>query len=350
MTTEGPFVSEIKKMRGVKVIAFEYGRRGNRDISNIVRMFGLTRDLISFACMLLRFKPDIVHLNSSHSRNGLLRDVAYVAICRLVRARLFIKYHGSEAHFLERPWRTLGRFCVNGASGVGVLSSEEKRNFEKAGYPPEKVWQVKNAVDGLKFGGSVPATKGGVQLLVISRFIPTKGLIESVEAMSMITTKFPHVSLACVGDGPDRSRAERRVKELGLEDRVHFTGRISEEEATQFYISSSMLVFPTYAEEGFPMTLFQAVAAGLPILTTRIRAAADYLEEPLNCLWVKQRSAEDLAAKILILLENPALMRDMATNNRKLAKQFLPTLVAPEYYQIYETICNRETSPISHGQ
>ena len=86
------------------------------------------------------------------------------------------------------------------------------------------------------------------------------------------------------------------------------------------------------------MAVFQAAAAGLPIIATRIRATADYLREPDNCLWVEPHNPEMLAEKILILLDNPALAERMSRNNRQIVKQFSADRVASEYIDIYSRI------------
>ena len=353
MTTEGPFVSELKRMGTITVTTFEFGRRGHGDNSDLSRMFGLLWDLSSFVGLLIRYKPDVVQLNSAYFKPALLRDPAYVAISKIFRTHLLIKYHGSDAHLLHArrlPWRLLGQFCVSRAAGIAVLSSEEKRNFALAGFPAGRIWQVKNVVNCSRFGGVGQRQREPNQLLVISRFIPPKGLVESIEAMPLILSKVPSVTLTCVGDGPDRERAERRVLELDLRQSVHFTGRIPEEETIKFYLAASILVFPTYFDEGFPMTLFQALAAGLPVVTTRIRAAADYLQEPANCVWVVPRSPTDLAEKILYLLQRPHLMQTMSSNNRRLAQRFIPKHVVPEYLRIYEVILGKGQQSVGNIQ
>jgi glycosyltransferase involved in cell wall biosynthesis len=99
-----------------------------------------------------------------------------------------------------------------------------------------------------------------------------------------------------------------------------------------------MLVFPTYHYEGFPMVIFKSVAAGLPIITTRIRAAADYLSEPDNCLWVEPQNPHMLAEKIARLLDQTETRARMRRNNLELADEFTARAVAPEYLEIYNQL------------
>ena len=98
--------------------------------------------------------------------------------------------------------------------------------------------------------------------------------------------------MLCLGDGEAREAAEAQAARLKLNDRVRFFGYVPETQTPEFYAGSTMLLFPTYHYEGFPMVIFKSIAAGLPVITTRIRAAADYLNEPDNCLWVAPQSAD----------------------------------------------------------
>ena len=89
------------------------------------------------------------------------------------------------------------------------------------------------------------------------------------------------------------------------------------------------------------MVIFKSVAAGLPVITTRIRAAADYLGEPDNCLWVAPRDPRMLAERITRLLDRPDERALMRRNNLELARRFTAAFVAPEYLEIYNQLVNK---------
>ena len=144
--------------------------------------------------------------------------------------------------------------------------------------------------------------------------------------------------LLCIGDGPARRDAEREVELLSLRDYVRFFGYIPEEQTAGFYANGDVLLFPTYHTEGFPMVIFNAAAAGLPIITTRIRAAVDYLAESENCLWVEPKSPHRLAEKIASLLAQPDEQNRMRLNNKLLAERFSAETVTREYLESYKRI------------
>jgi glycosyltransferase involved in cell wall biosynthesis len=86
------------------------------------------------------------------------------------------------------------------------------------------------------------------------------------------------------------------------------------------------------------MVIFKSIAAGLPVITTRIRAAADYLREPDNCLWTEPRNPRMLADKIAHLLDRPDARALMRRRNLELARRFAAPSVAPEYLEIYNRL------------
>ena len=143
--------------------------------------------------------------------------------------------------------------------------------------------------------------------------------------------------LHCIGDGEIRAEAEAETDRLGLKGAVKFTGYIPETEVTKYFFSSDIFVFPTRHAEGFPNVLFKAVAVGMPVVTTRVRAAADYLKEPENCLFCTQEP-ENIARKIIELIENKSLRETMSARNLELGESLLPENIAREFLEIYTSI------------
>jgi glycosyltransferase involved in cell wall biosynthesis len=337
--TERRFLDECAKRAGVTVNTFTFGSR-RADESLFVRVVRTFGDVATFVRLVRRDPPDLVQINSAFDRRGIVRDIWYAFASRMTRTRLFIKYHGSDAAMTrgQSPLiRWIIRYTWESVAGLGVLSNEERRNFVNAGCNPETCVVVKNVVDWERFAAAATGPSGTGGLLFIARFIPSKGLLDVIQAVRLLADAGSDVHLDCVGDGELRPEAERLVASLGLEGRVHFHGYVSEAETTPYYLKSSMLLFPTH-REGFSMTIFQALAAGLPIITTRIRAAADYLREPDNCLWVDPGNPRMLAEKARCLLDDKGQRAQMSRNNRELARKFSASAVTDEYLALYRGI------------
>lgn len=290
---------------------------------------------------------DVIHLNTSFDKKCVLRDLFTLLLLRSSGVPVYLKMHGSIVGFLDdrsRFWRLMQRQIFSRAAGIGVLSSEERENFVIAGCPEEKLSHAKYVVEADEFqadrlfrtrfglAGDVPI------LLFSARFIPAKGLLDVIDACGELKARKREFALVCLGDGPDRDVAEKRTEGLGIKENVHFWGYIPEADTAAFHANSTIFVFPTYHDEGFPLVILKSLAAGLPIITTRIRAAADYLSDPENCLWVEPRAPRQLAAKIIHLLDDKELRYAMSANNRRLAGEFTAERVAREYINIYRAL------------
>ncbi len=343
---EPPFVAELRKQgTTVDEEIYVYGDKLSRT-SSAHRVKRVLAAAFRLKRKLRRGNYDLLHLNSSFDGRALLRDVVTLAIIGR-RTKVFIKFHGSDGDLLKTQHPMMKRFVgrlLTRVEGIGLLSSEEKQNFVSAGWPAHKLFVVKNVVER-----SFPARdetfnlRNGVSdqtptLLFIGRLIPAKGLLDVIAACGILRGRGIPFVLFCVGDGPVRADAEAEVKALALTERVRFIGFVPEEATAEFYANCSLLVFPTYHYEGFPMTVFYAAAAGRPIITTRIRGAADYLKEPDNCLWVEPRNPAMLAEKIGLLLDNPPGRLRMGKANRQLAMEFSAELVAREYVNAYQQV------------
>jgi glycosyltransferase involved in cell wall biosynthesis len=206
---------------------------------------------------------------------------------------------------------------------------------------------VRNGLDLARYTGRDPVRpRLGLPdraplLLFISRLIPAKGLLEVVQALPAVAARHD-AHLVVIGEGPMRAPAETLAAELGLGDRVHCLGQIPEVEAADYYCGCDVLVFPTYHAEGFPMTVFQSLAGGLGIVTTRQRAAADYLQDPVNCRFVPPRDVAALVRALDALLGDRQELERMRRANRESAQRFDRRTVAREFAAIYSHLV---TSP-----
>ena len=336
---EPPFLEELKK-RGVKIREEIYSFDHTNGVSFPERVSNVIKTAKKFRRILQNESFDIFHINTAFDKNALLRDGFITSFLGTTKTPIFLKIHGSDAALLKNEkFLPLIKLLVKRAAGIGVLSSEEKRNFTSAGFPAEKFHVVKNSVTisndenpqrAFVFDKTKP-----FRLLFVSRLIKTKGLLETIQAAAEVSG---NIILDVLGDGVAKIEAENLAKKLNTAERINFQGYVSEKTVAEFYRKSDALVFPTYHQEGFPMVIFNAMANGLPIITTKIRAAADYLSEPENCLWTEAENIEDLTEKIKTLYKDSDLLKQMSENNLNLAREFTSKEITPEYLEIYKKL------------
>lgn len=346
IASEPPFVTALREVGvGVTEEVYVYGDK-DKPTPFFQRIRRVLKTALRFRKALKKDNFDLIHLNTAFDLRTILRDSVSLFLMKPGKAKIFFKLHGSaaeeftNANFLTR---VLINYLKRRVDGFGVHTSEEKAHFLRLGFDEKKFYFVKNTVmihDSLPEDFVRPQKEKDdvFEILFVSRFIAAKGLIETIRACSILSERGFKFVLHSVGDGETLTEAKSKVEKLNLQAQVRFTGYIPEAEVTKYFFESDLFVFPTRHIEGFPNVLFKAVAVGLPVVTTGIRAAADYLSEPDNCLFCSQ-APEDIAEKIIKLFENRSLRTTMSANNLEFGKTLLPPEIALEFLKIYEKIC-----------
>jgi colanic acid/amylovoran biosynthesis glycosyltransferase len=177
------------------------------------------------------------------------------------------------------------------------------------------------------------------QVLFVGRLAAVKGLPVLIDAWETIAAEFPDVVLKLVGDGPDRSRLEQRVRDLGLGTRVVFVGSQSQAEVRSHLRDSDILAMSSFAE-GLPVVLMEAFAAGVPVVATRIAGVSELVEDHRNGRLVPPGNAELLAAALVDLLSDAALRQRFGQAGRaKVEEEFNIGREAGKLIALFSGVC-----------
>ncbi len=341
-------VEDLRQRDDVELVTMPYGR-WQEDEPLPLKIWHQVQDVARYPARVRAARPDLVHLNTSLDRRALVRDLTFALLTRRLGPRIFLKWHGWETDLLHRGapwWRALGKLLLRSVDAVGTLSTLEAEEFRRLPQAP-RCFVVKNSIEPARYSQRVDlhaklGLPGGTPLvLFISRLIFGKGLEDLVGGFPEVVAR-RGAHLLVVGDGQRRRAAEEQVRMLRLQESVHFFGALREAEALPFYNGADVLVFPSTLREGFPMVLFQAVAAGLGVVTTRLRSAVEYLSEPDHCLFVEPNAPAAIACALDRLLGDRELLERMRANNRTLARRFERKAVAAEFERVYRKIVEGE--------
>lgn len=328
--------------------AFDYTAKEGYD-SKISRLFIIFQNAFRLIKLAYVFKPDIIYFNSRLEKLAGIRDFLTIAMVKIFyrkKVLFVIKSHGSDISVIAHGGYAFQKivlpFLKKSVSAWLYLSSEEKDSLLTMNYFDRKtLFVVKNIVRYHQFERDPQFKKNlGIPpehkvLLFTGRLIEEKGIIEVIKAFSALKRKHP-LTLIIIGDGEAIGQVKKIVELDALAPNVVLTGFIPEQAVIPYYANSDILVFPTYFPEGFPMALFNAVGAGLAVVTTRIRAAKDYLKEPDNCLWVSPKDTPGLIRAIERLLDSPELVNRMSAQNKARSVMFGKEQVAAELSAIFE--------------
>jgi glycosyltransferase involved in cell wall biosynthesis len=166
-----------------------------------------------------------------------------------------------------------------------------------------KVRVVRLGVDTVRFSPQTVTAKQQVVIGCIGRLVPAKAqqlLLESVAELSVV------VQVELVGDGPDRSALETAAKHLGISGRVRFHGALSHAATGAVLRGVDVFVLPSFAE-GIPVALMEAMALGLPCVSTYVAGIPELIQDGVDGLLVPAANGEALTAAIERLVTDESL-------------------------------------------
>ena len=170
-----------------------------------------------------------------------------------------------------------------------------------------------------------------------TRITARKGINYLIEALSILVPRYPDIFLHIMGDGNEKENLEALREKLNLKNNIVFLGRIPREKTGSYYREAGLFVLPSL-NEGMSNAMLEALASGLPILTTETGGTAELVKEGENGYTVKMKDAEDLAEKIEIIFRDNELRKRMGLASRELAEKMSWKNVAREYFELYQKI------------
>ena len=138
-----------------------------------------------------------------------------------------------------------------------------------------------------------------------------------LEAFERIAPADPALHLLIAGDGPQRPALEGRIGASALKARIHLAGH--REDVPEILAAMDCFVLPSYANEGVPQAIMQAMAMALPVISTRVGAIDEAVVENETGLFVPPKDAAALAQAMLALARSPEQRRRFAAAGRRVA-------------------------------
>jgi colanic acid/amylovoran biosynthesis glycosyltransferase len=155
-----------------------------------------------------------------------------------------------------------------------------------------------------------------VSLLTVGRLAPVKGQAVLLEAVRQLRAEGVPAHLTLIGDGPKRGDLERLAGELEVSDAVTFAGAVGQDEILRYYARADVFCLASFGE-GVPVVLMEAMAVGLPVVTTRIMGVPELVEDGVTGVLVPPGRADSLAGAVKRLAEAPDLRARLGQAGRE---------------------------------
>lgn len=286
--------------------------RKRKDRSNPLEMLDYVRQALKEKERVMNFKPDF-SIGFMALPSGIPAyyykkkyDIPYVLSIQggdvpgfLPNEKLLTLYHHVSAPLTELVWKQAFKIVAN-SEGLMHLAQKTGNKIGK------EIVSFPNGVDTEYFRPGAATNKGvPVKLLFVGRFSRQKGLDDLMKVAALLKERCPKNSfvLELVGDGPEKPMLEKMIHEYDLRKLVRLSPWCSKDELLTKYQGADIFLLTSH-EEGMPNVLSEAMACGLPVVSTLVRGCDELIEDGRNGYLTEPGNVEQFAEKVHELIRD----------------------------------------------
>ena len=297
-----------------------YNVIGKRSKWNGSGVLFLPYDIIKFVLKLLWWRPDAILLNPSLNKSAVTRDMIFLGIGVLLKVKTYVMFHGWRPDYAEIVNKAKLSKKLNRSAGIMVLCSSFKESLISWGVTVP-IFLVTTKVDDRLLSG-FDITKSQREkvdkILFLARIEKEKGIFEALKTFEIIHKKYPNKKLIVAGDGSALAEAKMIVKKEGLAN-VSFLGYLRGEDLKQQFVDCDLYLFTSY-HEGMPTSVLEAMAFGLPVITSTVGGLVDFFENDKMGTMVGKLEPDSFANEIDKLICHPEKVKAISQYNHDYAK------------------------------
>lgn len=289
---------------------------GRLDAGNIGLAF---THLVRYLRLLRAEQPELVYVPLAQNRLGFLRDALFLLPARMMGKRVIVHVHGGGFRAFVDGTDAVTRTVVRAALArvaQAIVLGERLRPMLSGLVPQGRVAVVPNGIADPYEGAldarttEEAAARAGCHVVYLGTLMAAKGFLDVLAAAALIAAERPEARYTFAGDffrPDDRERAERYAANGGGAA-IDFRGVVAGDAKAALLRDADIFVFPThYPYEGHPYVILEAMAAGLPIVTTARAAIPETIVHGETGILVPERDPHALAEALRTLMDQPAL-------------------------------------------
>ncbi|MGL5988352.1 glycosyltransferase family 4 protein [Cetobacterium sp.] len=275
----------------------------------------------------LKENPNVVHLNTSCGKFGLIRDYICSEIIKKNKIKLVTQYHCNIEDMINSK---ISNFFLNSLAKnttINLVLNKNSKVYLKQISKKDSII-IPNFISEENFE---KLSKGRILnkeikiILYTGHLVKTKGCDEILE----VAKKFPKIKFILAGN------IKEEYKNIKKSLNVQFLGELDQERVFSELKEADVYLFPTYTE-GFPNALLEAMSSGLPIITTRVGAIVDMVQDK-GALLVEAGNDEQISNAISDLIQNIEKRKEMSKFNiQKVSEFYLQQTVLNQLFEIYK--------------
>lgn len=316
--------------------------------SFFVQVVQAVKDVFSLFMKVRHY--DLVHFNPSFGAKCFFREMIFVWVAKCFRRKVVIFVRGWNVDFaklVDSRFRWLFKIGYCKVDAFIVLASEFRQAFESWGYKGP-VYLETTTVDEKNVRVSPVENKGhsSLNLLYMARIERAKGVYDCVDALKYLPDGSYELTIA--GNGNEREAVVDYLTENNIKG-VDLCGWVSGSEKIEAYSRADIFLFPSRHGEGMPTSVLEAMAYGLPVVTSNAGGVKDFFENGLMGYLIDPVTPVRLAEGIIKLQADPELRRKISKFNQQYAKKhFYSGRVVKRLERIYAEVHENRCRPDWH--
>jgi glycosyltransferase involved in cell wall biosynthesis len=343
------YYSSLKEYFTHDIHYFFIGSRKENE-SKLLKPVNLFRDMCRLLFHLLKSAGNynLVLLNPSFIKYCIIREGLLLRISKLFNMKCIVFFRGWSNEFADvvsKHYFKLFFRTYNKADSFIVLSVEFRDKLRDWGFK-QPVFVETTTVDNELLNGytlqqrmdRIQSGNRPMHLLFLSRVEKEKGIIETIDAVSILAKSHPDIRLSVAGVGSYLSSAIKHSRDIGLSDKIIFLGWITGKQKSLILADSDILLLPTY-KEGMPNCVLEAMAFGIPVVTRPIGGLKDFFIDGKFGFMTESTEPETIASLVDRIIVDRPLREFMSIQSFNYAHDhFLSDSVTRRLETIYDKV------------
>lgn len=262
------------------------------------------------------------HFGYHGNRGMLLREIG------ALNGKLVTTFHGVDMSAgLKKGGRKIYDSLFERGDLFLPISERWRKRLIDLGCDETKIQVHRMGIDCRRFAFKprLPILNGPFKITTVARMVEKKGLEFGINAFAKLKKEYENVEYIIVGDGPLKPELELLIKKLNIQNYVRILGSLEQNSVVEILDSSHLFMLPSVTasdgdQEGIPVVLMEAMAAGLPVVSTIHSGIPELVEDGLSGFLVPEKDENALFEKLKYLFENSHRCAEMGNQGRKIVE------------------------------
>ncbi|MHC1729265.1 MAG: glycosyltransferase family 4 protein [Syntrophobacteraceae bacterium] len=323
---------------------------GKLCFSNILFFFKTVRMLV---LSIISYRIIVCHIHTSYGIS-FYKNLFFALLCKLFGKSVVLHIHGSQiASTLNTRCRlisTLNSLLISACDAIIVLNSEVFELVKKSNYSEKKIFLIPNVIinkphhseesDGLSALTNFKAN--GISIIMTVGVVGRrKGIFEIIRMASLAADNKERLVFFVVGgwaDTQEKKKVLDEIEKLSLNDYIVFAGEVPHGEVLEYYRFADIYLLPSY-HEGMPISILEAMAAGLPVISTPVGGIPELISDGVNGYLVPVGDAESTFLALIQLVKDTDLAREMGKRNLyEMGRRYGPKDFSNDLIRVYGSL------------